>query len=215
MRKILYLGTDPTHFAKKRPDAHIVHYPVIAIVPRAPDHPEVTQAFSHLASYTHILFTSKNAVPIFFACLKHFTGKAELANKIWIAIGAVTARALTVHFRVPDLVAQTETQEGLISLLQECTGPNAHFLLPRSSLSRNVLTTFFKRHQIAYCAFDLYDTVFQKPFDLDLSVIDEIVFTSPSTVRGFLTIFGSIPSDKGVHAQGPITRAFLLKNNKK
>jgi uroporphyrinogen-III synthase len=104
-----------------------------------------------------------------------------------------------------------ETQEGLIEELKKVTWDKAYFLWPRSSLSRSVLLHFFREREIRYRAFDLYDTFFQKPEPVpDLKEVDEIVFTSPSTVRAFVHIFGKIPKDKKLCAQGPITETVLL-----
>jgi uroporphyrinogen-III synthase len=59
---------------------------------------------------------------------------------------------------------------------------------------------------------DLYDTVPQKLEPIpDLNAIDEIVFTSPSTVRAFVEIFRHIPQDKTLTCLGPITQEELQK----
>ncbi len=77
-------------------------------------------------------------------------------------------------------------------------------------MSRSVLLAFFQERKIRFVACDLYDTVTQKLEPVpDLKTIDEIVFTSPSTVRGFLEIFGHLPQDKRWHAIGPITARAL------
>lgn len=200
MKTILYLGTDPERFAKERKGDTILHYPVIAIVPRP-------QTLGNLSQYTHFLFTSRNAVRIFFELAPD---TASLYAKIWIAIGTSTARALTTHFRSPDWIADTETQEGLIALLEQKNLDSTHFFLPRSSLSRPALCQYLQNRNIRYTACDLYDTVTQRKEPLpDLATIDEIVFTSPSTVNAFLEIFGHIPREKQLHAIGPITRQFL------
>lgn len=217
MQRILYLGTNSQHFEQTRrgENVQIVHYPVITLIPRSIDHEDIREAFSTLDQYTHIFFTSKNAVRIFFDDLSMLKrDPSQLHNKIFIAIGPVTAHYLAICFRAPDFTAQIETQEGLILLLKKIPiSHSSRFLFPHSSLSRNALVSFFKQNQIRYFAFDLYDTVFQKPaFDIDLASIDEIIFTSPSTVQGFLHIFGSIPKDKKLYAQGPITRARLLNH---
>jgi uroporphyrinogen-III synthase len=161
-----------------------------------------------LSQYTHFLFTSKNAVRVFFELSLDVT---SLYAKIWIAIGASTAHALATHFRPPDWTAETETQEGLIALLEQKNLDNAHFFLPRSSLSRPALSQYLHKRNIRYTACDVYDTVTQRKEPLpDLTAIDEIVFTSPSTVRAFLEIFGHIPKDKQLHAIGLITKQFLM-----
>jgi len=64
------------------------------------------------------------------------------------------------------------------------------------------------RHQVC----DLYQTVFQKPGPLpDLSKVDEIIFTSPSTIKGFIAAFGAIPTNKKLTCMGPITEEELKK----
>jgi uroporphyrinogen-III synthase len=67
------------------------------------------------------------------------------------------------------------------------------------------------QRQIRFQACDLYDTVSQeicpKP---DLDQVDEIVFTSPSTVKAFVEIFGGLPRGKKCLAIGPITQQALL-----
>jgi len=87
---------------------------------------------------------------------------------------------------------------------------NAYFFMPRSSSSRPIIVNFFQERQIRYQSCDLYDTVTQilepRP---DLDQIDEIVFTSPSTVRAFIEIFGTLPNGKRLIAIGPVTEEAL------
>ena len=109
--------------------------------------------------------------------------------------------------------SEIETQEGLVELLKKSNWDNAYFLLPRSSLSREVLLHFLQERKINHRAFDLYDTVIQKLEPIsNLEDVDEIIFTSPSTVRGFLHIFGTLPRDKVLTAIGPITQRVLQKS---
>jgi uroporphyrinogen-III synthase len=213
MKTTLYLGTDPTEFES---DGHLIHYPVIKIVPRSLEAPEMKRAFDDLDEYTHLIFTSKNAVKIFF---EHLTvlqrSLAELQSKCVIAIGQVTAAYLLAGGLKPTVVAPTETQEGVIRLLNTMDLSDAYLFLPRSSISRPILANFFQQRQLRYQACDLYDTVSQvlhpKP---DLTKIDEIVFTSPSTVKAFIEIFGEVPRDKKCVVIGPITQLALKEGGK-
>jgi uroporphyrinogen-III synthase len=208
MKTTLYLGTDPTEFES---EGHLIHYPVIKIVPRSLGAPEMKRAFDDLDEYTHLIFTSKNAVRIFF---EHLTALqrsvAELQSKCVIAIGQVTAAHLLAGGLAAAAVAPVETQEGVISLLNTMDLNNAYFFLPRSSISRPVLADFFHKRQLRYQACDLYDTTTQvlspKP---NLEQVDEIIFTSPSTVKAFVEIFGGIPKDKSCVAIGPVTELAL------
>lgn len=216
MKNILYLGTDPQRFWQQHPDCRVIHYPVIAITPRSIDDPDLIQAYRDLRPYTHLLFTSKNAVRIFFEHLAILgCDKNHLSDKTWIAIGTSTAHHLRMYDQRVDLIASLETQEGLIEEFQRLCLKDAYFLYPRSSISRPVLTAFFHEKNIRYKAFDLYDTHIHHMEPLpDLHSIDEIVFTSPSTVKAFMQIFGSLPQHVCLHAIGPIT-AKMLRTFKK
>ncbi|MBS0653469.1 MAG: uroporphyrinogen-III synthase [Verrucomicrobia bacterium] len=212
MKRVLYLGTDPTQFAAQGHfDGHLIHYPVIQIVPKSPLLPELKLAYDDLHDYTHLIFTSKNAVQIFFQHLKELgLSGTILTNKTVIAIGAVTAARLNAHGTVPAHIAEQESQEGLVQLLNKLDIEDAYFFLPRSALSRPILARYFVEREIRFQACDLYDTKTLKAAPVpDLKQIDEIVFTSPSTVKGFMEIFGALPHDKKLLAIGPITENAL------
>lgn len=212
MKTILYLGTDPTQFESQgRATGHLIHYPVIKVVPRSLEHLELKAAYASLDAFTHLIFTSKNAVKIFFKHLADLKCSVEnLKAKKTIAIGTVTAAHLAILGLSPQCIAQ-ETQESVVQLLNTMDLESAYFFMPRSSLSRPVIVHFFQAHQVRYLACDLYDTVTQilepKP---DLNQIDEIVFTSPSTVNAFIEIFGTLPTGKRLIAIGPVTEQALL-----
>ncbi len=212
MKTTLYLGTDPSEFeARGNAKGHLIHYPVIKIVPRALNHPEIKQAFDDVQDYTHLIFTSKNAVKIFMDNLKLLQCDVNgLAHRTVIAIGEVTAAHLSANRLPPQYTSVVETQEGVVQLLKTLNLDDAYIFLPRSSLSRPVLANYFQECQIRYQACDLYDTISQvvqpKP---NLDQIDEIVFTSPSTVKAFIEIFGVLPRGKKCLAIGPITEQAL------
>jgi uroporphyrinogen-III synthase len=198
----LYLGTDPENCELK----DLIHYPIIKTIPlEIPSH-----LWEDFAEYTHILLTSKNAVAIFLSQLKD---KEALQDKKIIAIGKSTAAKLTGEGFAPHLIAEDESQEGMIELLKTLDLHDAYIFYPRSSLARKKLEHYMVgigvRHQIC----DLYETVFQKPEPSpDFSKIDEIIFTSPSTVKGFIAAFGAIPSDQKLTCIGPITEEELKKS---
>ncbi len=213
MKTTLYLGTDPTEFeAKGRAAGHLIHYPVIKIVPRPIDHLEIRQVFDDIEEYTHLIFTSKNAVRVFFSHLEALKIPVEnVRKKTVIAIGQVTAGYLSANGLDSHYVSKEETQEGVVHLLNGLNLDDAYIFMPRSSLSRPVLANFFNEREIRYQACDLYDTVSQaiepKP---DLDLVDEVVFTSPSTVKAFLEIFGELPRGKKCLAIGPVTQQALV-----
>lgn len=188
-KTILYLGSDPSRF---RWAGKIIHYPVIKILPRPGPLPDLTP-------FTHLIFASKHAVRRFFDL-----GGSAVGKQV-IAVGAVTASDLP-----GALVAKEETQEGIIALLQELDLSGAQLFLPRSSQSRPILENYLTEKQISHCVFDLYDTVSHRPGEPPaLEAIDVIFFTSPSTVKGFLDIYGTIPKGKEIFTQGVVSKQFL------
>lgn len=212
MKRVLYLGTDPTQFAAQGHfDGHLIHYPVIQIVPKSPFAPELMLAYDDLKEYTHLIFTSKNAVQIFFRHLSELNlSNAILTDKTLIAIGAVTAAHLKAQGTPASHIAQQESQEGLVQLLNQLDIEDSYFFLPRSALSRPVLIQYFIQREIRFQACDLYDTkTFKSAPAPELKEIDEIVFTSPSTVKGFIEIYGGLPQGKKLLAIGPITENAL------
>ncbi len=186
---ILYLGLDPSRYEA---DGPLLHYPVIA-TKRLPflfpsDWPEAT----------HLLFTSRSAVFHW----EHFEGKEILA------IGEATAQPLRDRGLNP-LVASDATQEGMVALLNRFDLRGTYLVWPRSSKSRNVLTDYLQALAplTKFLPIDLYETCYQRFMPIPpLESITEIVFTSPSTVEGFLRIYGSLPKDKKLTPIGPITK---------
>jgi uroporphyrinogen-III synthase len=199
MKKILYLGTNPP---ASPPQGIVVHYPVLRLAPRLiPDH-----ILDDLPEFTHVIFTSKNSVAIFFDQVK------ELKNKIVVAIGQATADTLSRYHTPPNLICEEERQEGIIQLLRPLDLDDAYILFPRSSLARHLLENFFQERGIRHQVVDLYDTLSQKPGPVpNLEEFDEIVFTSPSTVHAFLEIFSELPKGKRLTPLGPITAEALQK----
>lgn len=194
--KTLYLGTDPTHYMA---EGEIVHYPVIKIVPRS-----VEEALKKLPLFTHVILTSKQAVSILFQSI---TASDLEGKEVW-SIGPVTTERLEKYGVKNVITAKVATQEGMVALLSERKiSKDAYFFLPRSSLSRPVLANFLQSKGWRYQLLDLYETQLQRLDPVpDLAQFDRIVFTSPSTVRGFLAIYGTLPKETELVSIGPITK---------
>ncbi len=199
--RTLYLGIDPGN-------QNCVHYPVIRIQPRSSKDPEMCQAFADLPFYTHLIFTSKQTVIGFFQ--QKFDRKL-LDQKILIVIGSGTAKELEKQGFHATYCPKEQTQEGVIALLNSISvDQNAYFFYPRSSLARPLLAEFLQKWRVRLL--DFYCTQYQQLDPVpDLKLFDRIIFTSPSTVQGFLKIFGKLPDDKELVAIGPITAEELRK----
>ncbi len=211
MKKILYLGTDPTFF---KGDGEVIHYPMIRLVPRSIQDPIIQTMLTDIEFFTHLLFTSKNAVRFFLHLLALGNiPKDILQQKQCICVGKVTAHHLEKEGIIPAIVAKEETQEGVIAELEEIDLASAYVCFPRSSLSRPSLVAFFVKSQIRFLVCTIYDTVpYCKGPRPHLDTIEEIVFTSPSTVEAFFQVFGMPPSHVQCACIGPITeKAFKAK----
>ena len=111
---------------------------------------------------------------------------------------------------IDSLTPDKETAEGIVEMLQTFPLDKARFFWPHSALSRPILPDFFKSQDISYVDCVLYDTEFQQPTPLpDFDKIDEITFTSPSTVDAFFHFFGRSLPKKRFNTIGPITAGHL------
>lgn len=210
MKTALYLGTDPSYYVS---ESKIIHYPIIQIIPKELSDPKLHQVLLQLVDYTHIILTSKNAVLVFFKLVRLVHQDLTFLKKLnFFCIGDVTAHHLALEGFSPSVIAQIQTQEGLIKELGAFDLNRAFILYPRSSISRNVLAEYFISNGIKHTLCDLYDTIpaTREP-DFDFSEVDEIIFTSPSTVEAFFLKFGFIPLDKKLITVGPITAEALKR----
>ena len=211
-KRILYLGLDPTHYQAQN-DGTITHWPIICIVPRPLTDPAIQRALAAFKHYSHVIFTSKSTVAILHDYLNRLGIPSESwAAKMTLAVGQATTKHLEVYGIKASVVAQEETAEGLINVLQQLPLKQAHLFWPHSAQARSVIRDFFIDQGIRYTACPLYDTQTYVPGSLpDLNTFDEIVFTSPSTIKAFLEIFGQLPSHLCLTPIGPVTASFLAK----
>lgn len=207
--KILYLGLDLPENVQKN---HIfVHYPIIRIHLLPPTSPLNQDCFKDIPSYTHLLFTSKSAVHAFFRNFSYFGYKTHhLHSKAFICVGKQTAKTLKAYGVSNPLHPTLETAEGMIDLLESLSFNNPYFFWPHSAISRPVISHYLKQKKFRFKECILYDTVINRSLpSIELQNIDEICFTSPSTVDAFKEIFGDFPKDKILKAIGPITQQKL------
>ena len=204
MKTILYLGLNPP------PDRDLkryIHYPVIETIARPLKDPWVHSCFEKLHHYSHLIFTSQMGVHYFFSYLKQF--QKSLDQQLILSIGQKTTSAIQQTGHEVFATATEEHQEGLIALIQQLPLVKSHFLWPRSALSRPVLKDFMREQAGFLDDVIFYETVYRNLAPFPLELIDEIHFTSPSTVEAFLKIYGHLPMDKNLTAIGPITEKKL------
>ncbi len=207
-KKVWYTGLKvPKTYAASR----ILHAPLIAIQPRKKEAVDLKTAWDDLSEYTHCLITSQTTARLLGERLEEEGHSLRLLReKKVIAIGQATAAALKRKGLSGVEVVQRATQEGIIEWLRMQHLDEAYVLLPQSARARTVLSHFLQlqgvRHQVCL----LYETLNAVPNPIpDLSKIDELVFTSPSTVASFSALLGKIPKAVRVTAMGKVTATSL------
>lgn len=212
-KAVLYLGIDPKHFKTQK---RLIHCPLVEIVPRPMESLEVKKVFSDILDYTHILFTSKSAVHIFFQYFRAFDYRIDqLSGKYLIAIGQETAYSLKAEGAIPTYITADETSDGVIRVLSLLNLADANVLLPKSSSARPLIAHFLVEHAVRHQICILYDTYFRRPESLPtLEDFSEIVFTSPVAVEGFFSLYSDIPPDVELHPIGSATRESLRQKRR-
>jgi len=190
-----------------------VFFPVIEIRPLE-DTAELDLALQRLSSFDWVIFTSVNGVKIFWERLNalDFT---NLPKTVRIAaIGPKTAQALQHCGIEPDFVPKEYVAEAILPGLGDLAGKKV--LLPRAEIARKALPEAIARAGGIVKEIATYQTIAIQPdaegLDALKNGVDAITFTSPSTVRSFISIIlgagldpSNLPARPLIVCIGPIT----------
>ena len=205
-KRVLVTGTRSKSFEAM---GKIIHVPMIEIKP-ARSFKALDAAILRMDDYDGFLFTSRHAVLHFLDRLKTKETSIEaLRPKMIVAIGKTTADELKNFGLAATCMPEEETAESMVKLLGKFPAKGKRFLIPRSDLARDLLVDELRKRGAHVDAVTVYRNICSKIKKQDLGRIDEIVFTSPSTVKNFLKIHGEIPASIKVWAIGPVTQAQL------
>jgi uroporphyrinogen-III synthase len=191
--------------------AEVAHFPVIAIAPPA-DWGPLDEALAKLHGYDWLIFTSANAVDVFFT-----RATPEQLQSLYARIavvGPATARAVERHHRTVDLVADDHIAEGLITAFGRLEVNRLHMLLPRAAGARDTLPDALGERGAAVDVIEVYrNTVPASPGAFP-STPDWVTFTSASTVKNLLAL---VPREQFADAKlasiGPETSAALRQHH--
>ncbi len=207
-KRILFTG-----LSAERPflDGTYFHLPLIRIVPPA-DYRELDRAVSASASFDWLVFSSRYGVKYFMERLLT-TGHdlRGLAGVKIVAIGQSTKAALRSWGLLADLVPKEESSQGLIELFSTVALGGSRMLLPRSDLADKGLTKALQQQGAEVTAVMAYRNIMADNLpDLDLSFFNEIMFTSPSTVRSFKKRYGNVPAGITITCIGKVTEKAVV-----
>jgi uroporphyrinogen III methyltransferase/synthase len=177
--------------------ARTLEIPTIEIR-RLPGDDAVREAIATLPETRLVIFTSANAVAIFFDLLFEQGGDArKLSHSKVCAIGPETARALEDHGIRADLIAGEYTADELGAALEGWDLKGARVLVPRAKIARDALPALLSQRGANVAVLPVYETVcpegavealhrlFQR------GGVDAVSFTSSSTVYNFVKAFSS------------------------
>ncbi|NLP23117.1 MAG: uroporphyrinogen-III C-methyltransferase [Syntrophomonadaceae bacterium] len=174
-------------------------------------------ALSHLHSYDWLVFTSVNAVDIFFeelmACGYDIR---DLKGIKLAAIGPATQERLTRRGLRVEVVPEEYRAEGIIKSLLSMSKPGQWVLLPRARGARTILPDELRQAGLHVNEVFLYEAVTAVSVSPDTideikeGNMDYITFTSSSTVHNFVKLIGKenvfrIDQNTKVACIGPIT----------
>jgi uroporphyrinogen III methyltransferase/synthase len=176
--------------------AEPVEVPTIQIVPPA-SWQAIDDAMTRLSNYQWLIFTSVNGVRPFMDRL-HVAGKdaRALANLRLCAIGPRTAQELGTYGVTPDVVPAEFQAEGVIAALAHVGIRGSHVLIPRAEVAREILPEQLRELGATIDVIPVYRTIAPA---VDVAPLTQqfhddrvaaVTFTSSSTVRNFVELFG-------------------------
>ena len=194
----------------------VIEFPTIEIQPPESFAP-FDAAIEKIASHDWLIFTSVNSIEPFLSRLqrKGKTVASLTALKIG-AIGPETAKRLEESGLHPSLVPARYQAEGILDAVAPEAIRGKRVLIPRAAEAREILPDTLRRWGAFVDVVVAYRTrlpaidVAPLAERLDRNEIHVITFTSSSTVRNFVRLFGdknldAIVADSAIACIGPIT----------
>ena len=180
----------------RRKGAEVLELPSIRTVPLE-DQSGLIAALDKITSYQWLAFTSPTGVEIFFDELKKaHKDIRSLAGIRIAAIGQGTARVLEDRGILVDLIPEVYDGDSLGEALAAALHGGEQILIPRASKGNANLVKTLKEHGAGVDDVPIYETVYEKNPLIDVAGeiakggIDCVVFTSASTVKGFVESTG-------------------------
>ena len=156
--------------------------------------------------YDYVLFTSRNGV-------RHFTDQLSASERSLlkdtqlISVGGATTQSLNALGLSPVYESETTSAKGIIAYFKRNGITGKRILMPRSAIGIPALPQELRQMGNEVTDLSVYKTVTDEkaPMVEDLSVYDEILFSSPSGVRAFVSRYGKLPSDIPLTGKGETT----------
>ncbi|MCD6460328.1 uroporphyrinogen-III C-methyltransferase [bacterium] len=202
-RKILYTGLSEERFFL---DGLFFHVPMIQIKP-LDNYQRFDSCLTCIEKYDWIVFTSRYGVDYFFKRFNSLGFDSRRLKGIKIAvIGNSTKNKLNKFGLNPDLIPAQETSAGLLAEFSKINVKNRRIFIPRSDLSSKGIPDGLRKIGAAVTDSIAYKNVIPNDLpDINFDFFDEIFFTSPSTVRNFITQYANPPKHLDIKCIGSAT----------
>ncbi len=193
--------------------------PTIAIE-QLSDYDKLDNSLKNLHYYDWIIFTSSNAIDIFFERLRAIGLDSRALNGVSVAtIGPSTSNSLQRHGISVDFSPQTFTSAGIVNELSSGIHPGDEVLLPQSDISGDLLNDGLRDMGVSVDNITVYKTRTEvgsktKIHEILNSGADVVTFTSASSVKNISDLLNdniNQLSDMIVACIGPTTAAAAAK----
>lgn len=155
-------------------------------------------------SYDYLVFTSKNAVKIFFDNLIENHDIRDIGKVKIAAIGEKTKKEIEKYNLKVDIVPRNFVGENLLDEMGKYVKKDDKIFFPHSNLSRKKIIDGLDNIGILD-EVEIYDNIKEEKLDRDFD-FDEIIFTSSSCVNNFVEIYGKEAlNNKKIYSIGQIT----------
>ena len=136
-----------------------------------------------------------------------------LCNVKIAAIGKTTAKRLKAFGIMADMVPQNESSTGLLESFSKLDMKDQKVLLPQPEIASEELPNRLSNMGAAVEKVTVYKTIDIEPAPVDFDYIDQILFTSGSTVRAFVKRFRQVPENIKSYCLGLPTLNEAKKHN--
>jgi uroporphyrinogen III methyltransferase/synthase len=179
------------------------------------------QEMKHMERYGWVLFTSQNAVSLFFEEWKKSGQDIRSLGKIRFAVlGSGTADKLLEYGIQADFIPSRYVVSVLAEEFAQAAGAGERVLIPRAVQGSSVLTDVLKKHNVEFLDIAVYDVAGSLTENISiLDRLDYLVFVSASGVQAFFTGISergiSLPDTVKIVCIGEITEKKLDEYNGK
>lgn len=191
--------------------AEVLEMPATRIELTEPE--RLRAALDELDAYDWLMFTSRNAVSIFWDSLRESRRDARALGKAKLCVvGPATADALREHGLEPDVLPLRFVAEGVLEALEFHEMRGTRVLYASAEGARDVLPGGLRKLGAQVDVIPIYRTVpdgegaERMAAALERGVVDLVTFTSASAVRAYVDAVGAGAAARAPAASiGPIT----------